>query len=274
MSAAAPVNLTGVPETMLWTLHNRATEARRPDALLRDPECLRIYDSIDYDFARSFGRPDTSHPMRSLVFDGAVRPWIAAHPGGAVVELGAGLETQLSRVDDGQINWFCVDVPEALAVRERFLPPSERCRFVPRSALDLAWLDDVDGARGVFVSAQGLLMYFEEAEVKRLILAIVQRFPGVELMFDTIPRWFSRKTLRGFRKTRAYQAPPMPWGIGQDEVGPLLRGLSSRVKDVRTQPYGILRGPGVLLMKLSTCVPLIRNAAPAIVHVRTHTSLS
>jgi len=198
---ASPVNLSGVPETMLWTLHNRASEVRRPDAFLHDPECLRIYESIDYDYARSFGKPDASHPMRSRIFDDAMRPWLAAHPGGTVIELGVGLETQFQRVDDGRVRWLCVDVPEAITVRERFLPPSERCRYIAKSALDLSWLDEVDGARSVFISAQGLFMYFEEADVQHLFVAIAERFASVELMFDTIPRWFSKKTLRGFGKT-------------------------------------------------------------------------
>lgn len=105
------VDLSGVSETMLWTLHNRACEVRRPDSMLHDPDCLRVYDSIDYDFERSFGKPDTSHPMRSRICDAAVRPWMAAHPGGTVVELAAGLETEFQRCDDGQVQWLCVDVP-------------------------------------------------------------------------------------------------------------------------------------------------------------------
>lgn len=36
-------NLTGVPETMLWTLYNRASEARRSKAFLKDPEAVRIF---------------------------------------------------------------------------------------------------------------------------------------------------------------------------------------------------------------------------------------
>ena len=150
----ASINLTGIPETMLWTLHNRANEARRPDAFLRDPDCVRIYEAIAYDFAHNFGRPDGTHPMRSRVFDDVVRPWLTRHPGGTVVELGAGLETQFQRCDDGQVQWICVDVPESIAIRERFLSPTERCRHVARSALDLAWLDEVDPSRGVFITAQ------------------------------------------------------------------------------------------------------------------------
>jgi hypothetical protein len=32
-----PVELQGVPETLLWTLYHRASEARRDDAVLNDP---------------------------------------------------------------------------------------------------------------------------------------------------------------------------------------------------------------------------------------------
>lgn len=263
------VNLTGVPETMLWTLHNRAAEARRPDGLLRDPDCVRIYDALDYDFTRSFGKPDASHPMRSRLFDDALRPWMAAHPGGVVVELAAGLETQFQRCDDGHVRWLCVDVPEAIAVRERFLPATERCRYVAKSALDLTWLDEVDGSKGVFVTAQGLFMYFEEPEVRRLLSSVFERFSDVEVMFDTIPPWFSRKTLEGFDKTAHYRAPPMPWGVRRDDIEPLLRSWSPRIREVVTMNFGLLaRGIGGLVMRLFSSAPGLRNIPPAIAHVK------
>ncbi len=268
-STRGSVHLTGVAETMLWTLHDRAREAMRDDTFLRDPDCVRIYRAISYDYERSFGKPDGSHPMRSRMFDEAVRRWMRAHPGGAVVELAAGLETQFQRVDDGKVNWSCVDVPEAIALRDRFLPPSDRCSYVAQSALDLGWLDEIDASRGVFVSAQGLLMYFEEAQVRRLFCAMVDRWPGVEILFDTIPRWFSKKTLKGFGKTRHYTAPPMPWGVSRDALPALLRGWSSAVTGVEMLPYGTSRGVGLMLIKLFSGLPVLRNALPQIVRVTT-----
>ena len=38
--------LEGVPETLLWTLYHRALEARRPDAVLRDPMAVDLVDRI------------------------------------------------------------------------------------------------------------------------------------------------------------------------------------------------------------------------------------
>jgi O-methyltransferase involved in polyketide biosynthesis len=263
------VNLTGVPETMLWTLHNRASEARRPDGFLRDPDCVRIYDAIAYDYRRSFGKAQQSHAARSRMFDDALRPWLAAHPGGTVVELAAGLETQFARCDDGRVQWVCVDVPESIAVRERFLPPSPRCRHVARSALDLGWLEAIDASRGVFVTAQGLFMYFHQGDVRRLFTALVERFLGVELMFDFIPPWISQRTLKGVNLTRHYRLPPMPWGVRASELEGLLRSWSPRVRTVRTVPYGVLRGPGRAFLQLFATLALLRDAAPGIAHVTT-----
>src|SRR5438045_608077 len=98
-------NLTGVPETMLWTLYNRAIEAKRPDRVLDDPESVRIFDSLDYDFPRSFGDPDGAHPMRAVESDRLLKAWMAKNSGGTVVSLGEGLDTQALRVDDGKVQW-------------------------------------------------------------------------------------------------------------------------------------------------------------------------
>jgi O-methyltransferase involved in polyketide biosynthesis len=253
---------------MLWTLHNRASEARRPDGILRDPDAVRIYASIDYDFTRRFGKPDASHAIRSRVFDDAVKPWLAAHPGATVVELGAGLETQAFRCDDGQACWVCVDVPEAIEVRERFIVPDERWRHLRRSALDESWMDHIDASRGLFVTAQGLLMYFREPDVRRLFVTLLERFPGVELMFDTIPRWFSEKTLKGFHKTKHYQAPAMPWGIDHGEIERTLRAWSPRLADVTLVPLPFYRGVGGLAFPLLQRVPGLRDLTWNIVRAR------
>ncbi|NNH68393.1 class I SAM-dependent methyltransferase [Nocardia uniformis] len=262
------LGLQGIPLTMLWTLHNRASEAKRADGVLSDPECVRIYDSIDFDYLGMFGAPDGTHAVRSARFDSALRQWRAGHPGGVVVELGAGLETQFQRCDDGAVRWLCIDVPEAIDLRERFLPSSQRCRYLPMSALDPAWLDEVDSAEGVFVSAQGLFMYFDADEVREICTAIFDRFADVELMFDTIPPWFSRKTLRGFHRTRNYTAPPMPWGIKRSQVPTTLRAWNPRAMAVSVRSYGPSRGPLAASLPVFERFPLLRDLPPAIARAR------
>lgn len=258
---------------MLWTLHNRASESLRPDGWLHDADAERIYGSIAYDFERSFGRPDGSHATRSVQFDEVVSAWMQRHPGGCVVELGCGLETQWQRIGNDQLDWLCVDVPEAIAIRERYLQAQGRCRHLPLSALDPRWLDAIRPEaveRGVFITAQGLLMYFEPDEVRRLLQTIAARLPAAELMFDTIPPWFSRKTTssRGLWRTRHYRTPPMPWGIAPSQIEPCLRAWLPGLADLSLQPYRRFRGFPASLMPWLGRLPGLSNALPLMVHLR------
>jgi hypothetical protein len=36
----------GVSATTLWTLHNRGTEAKRSDGVIRDPRAATLFDAI------------------------------------------------------------------------------------------------------------------------------------------------------------------------------------------------------------------------------------
>ena len=259
--------LAGVSETMLWSLHNRASEAKRPDGVLVDPESVHIQSAIDYDFARHFGDPLGSLAARAVEIDRTVRSWLERHPEGIVVSLGEGLETQGRRVDNGRMRWLSVDLPDAIRLRERFLAPTHRFRHIAASALDPVWMDAVDPSSGVFIVAQGLLMYLAPERVRQLFASIADRFPGSELVFDTIPRWFSHLTLLGLNQTASYRLPSMPWGINRDEVEPTLRRWHPRVATVAFLSYRSPRGLPRLFAGMTSQIPVARHRVPSLVHV-------
>ncbi|RMX07095.1 class I SAM-dependent methyltransferase [Allofranklinella schreckenbergeri] len=250
--------LSDVPETMLWTLHNRASEAARPDGCIRDPQCLEIYRAIDYDYERSFGRADPSHGVRSQLCDARLREFLAEHPDGVIVNLGEGLETQRFRIDAPQALWLSIDLPEAIAVRERFIQPDAQHLHIARSALDTAWFDAVPPGRAVFICAQGLFMYLREQEVAQLVSAMAARFPGAILMFDYLNRALSRRTLsqRGWMKTRHYRTPPMPWGIDRDQLAPSFSRWIGQPVKVHNVTFLFPRGPLRWLIPLLEKTPL------------------
>ena len=217
-------NLTGIPETMLWTLHNRASEAMREDGCIHDLHCLDIYNALDYDYERHFGKADGSHGVRSMLFDQYLRDFLIKHPDGVIVNLGEGLETQRYRIDAPQALWFSIDLPEAIDIRERFIKPDKQHIHIRKSALDISWFDDIPAYRPVFITAQGLFMYFSEAQMAAFIHALAQRFPGTRLMFDYLNTFLSKRTMsdKGWMKTPLYRTPPMPWGINRRDLAPTL----------------------------------------------------
>jgi O-methyltransferase involved in polyketide biosynthesis len=259
--------LGGVSETMLWSLHNRACEAKRDDGILVDPDSIVIHAAMDYDFDGRFGEPGGSLAMRAAAIDRALRLWLETHPDGLVVSLGEGLETQARRVDNGRMRWLSVDLPDAIRLRERFLPQTDRFRHLALSALDESWMDAVDASSGVFIVAQGLLMYLDRPLVRRLLSGIAERFPGADLIFDVVPLWFSHLTVMGLQQTPQYRLPAMPWGIGRESIAATLQGWHWRFADCVFLDYGAPRGWPLLLTRAMHEIPSARHELPCLVHV-------
>jgi O-methyltransferase involved in polyketide biosynthesis len=262
--------LSGVPETTLWTLHNRATEARRPDGDLHDPWAVAALDALSYPYAERFGRPSQIHALRARCFDAALRVFLDAHPGAQVVALGEGLQTTYWRLGEPDVDWYSVDLPEVLDLRRRLLPPADRVHALALSALDRTWMDAVetDPPTSTIVTAEGLLMYFTREQALGLLRDLADRFPGGQLIFDTIPPWFSRRTLRGLDLTPAYRAPAMPWGIRVPDVLALPREVPrlAGVDDLGLPPgRGFFRGP---VIRAVSVLPVLGAPRPGLFRAR------
>lgn len=218
--------LSGVSETALLTLQVRASEARRPDAIIDDPMAVGLVDKIDYDFAK-FGyarRQDMA--IRALAFDDATRTYLRDHPAATVVALAEGLQTSFWRLSaggaGGKFRWLTVDLPPIVELRNKLLPQSDRVEVAAQSALDYGWMDRVDTSDGVFITAEGLLMYLQPTEAMALITECAKRFPGGAMMFDLPPSWFAWIARRGMRTSTRYKVPPMPFSMSASEAARLV----------------------------------------------------
>ena len=204
--------LDGVAETLLWTLRNRAEESQHPGSSFTDPWSVRLYETIRYDYAR-FGKPSQVHALRAAAVDRETRAYLDGHPRATVVALGEGLQTTYWRLGRPDVPWLSVDLAPVHDLRARLLPVEPRIDPLPASALDRSWMDRVDPAHGVFICAEGLFMYFDREDVMSLIADCAARFPGGRLFFDSIPALLSARTLKGWKLSDRYTAPPMPFSL-------------------------------------------------------------
>lgn len=259
MTAKAKAELTGVSETALLTLYSRAQEARRPDGLIDDPMAVRLVDGIDYDFTK-FGTTRQDMAIRANTFDRQCREYLGRHPEATVVALAEGLQTSFWRLDaalpDARFRWLTVDFEPVIELRRRLLPASERVELLAQSALDYSWMDRVDADKGVFITAEGLLMYLQPSESLGLIRECAQRFPGGRMMFDLAPKWFTGLANRGWLKTsRRYTVPGMPFSMTPAEAATLID--IPGVRTVREIPLA----PGrTSLMKMLVALTHVHSA--------------
>ena len=182
-------NLQGISETLLMTLYVRARESQRPDALIRDEKAVAMVHQISCDFSRlRMQRHDEiAVIMRMRKFDHHVRDFLVRNPNGVVVHIGCGLDTRFERVDNGSVDWFDLDMPDVMELR-RELVNSECSRYhtLATSVFEDGWFEEVYRykPRPFLFVAEGVLPYFEEAQVKSLFLKLRDHFPGSELVCD------------------------------------------------------------------------------------------
>ncbi len=188
MQTKPALNMQSVQATMLLPLWGRAEYSLQNPEVLKDDEAI---NDCDYDFsalAKSFGEyAGICYIVRARKIDDTVQAFISRHPNATIVNIGAGLDTTFSRVDNGKIKWYNLDLPDAIAFRQTLIPDSERNICIAKSFFDMTWFDDIDFNKddGIFFVAGGVFHYFREDELKAVVAAMATRFPAGELYFDT-----------------------------------------------------------------------------------------
>jgi O-methyltransferase involved in polyketide biosynthesis len=181
--------LDGVSETLLITLYTRAVESQRPDGLIKDEKAVELVKNMDFDFSRLKlqGHDQAGVIMRMRHFDQKAREFMARNSQSVVVHIGCGLDTRFERVDDGRVQWYDLDLPDVIELRKKLIGrEGGRYHLLGASAFDDAWLETVSrrGKPAYLFMAEGVLPYFEEAQVKALVLKLRDHFPGAELVCD------------------------------------------------------------------------------------------
>lgn len=182
------VDLGNVQKTLFLPLWGRAQETQKADPLLVDPLAVEVMNRVDFDFtaiaANMSPLSQFAWIQRSRLGDVAIRNFLEEHPGGTIVNIGCGLDTTFSRVDNGKLLWYDLDLSDVIALRRQFIPETGRSKTIAASFLDENWPNEIIVHDGVFWICCGVFYYFTEAEVKGFLKRLTDRFPGSEIFFD------------------------------------------------------------------------------------------
>lgn len=185
------VELGPAQETLLIPLYGRAREMQRSRPWMRDERAVELVDSIDYDFSKFSGPTLTGSVLRAAFFDHWVGQFLADHPDGTVVEIGAGLNTRYERLDNGRAHWLELDLPDAIELRRRFFEDTDRRTMLAGSVTDPDWEPVAAAMPGPWcLVSEAVLIYVAEDGVRDVVSRVADGFPGSTLLMDTWGQWF------------------------------------------------------------------------------------
>ena len=185
-----------VQETLIIPLYSRKLCSRLYPNLYRDETAVRLINEIDYDFSvaeknsrslmQRFGALEVAMRQNDLAWE--VRDCLKDHPKAAVVNLGCGLDSTGRSCDNGSCKIYNLDFPNVIAVRNELLPAGEREKNIPCDLNNTKWFEKIDASGGAIFFASGVFYYFLTEQVKALVQAMANAFPGGVLVFDAANR--------------------------------------------------------------------------------------
>jgi len=206
MSKDFSLDSGSIEETMLGPLWARATYSKLYPEILDDKQAIKIIEKLDYDFTEISNFLEEWRSLGLLVrakgFDEAIKKYIENFPNSTVVNVGCGLDTTFSRVDNNTIKWYNLDLPNAIKYRNQYIGETPRSKNISKSVFDYSWIDDIEFTpeNGIIFFAGGFIYYFEKEEIRNLIISLAENFPGGEFIFEAISKLATRVLNRRARK--------------------------------------------------------------------------
>ncbi|OBH07055.1 methyltransferase [Mycobacterium sp. E2699] len=186
-------------ESLFLTLGGRALDSRLPRPFLGDTMADEILTKVGYDLARFPALTTKFLDPRSRVFDISVRAktlddlvrlFISDHPDAVVLDLGAGLDTRIFRIDPPPtVAWYDIDFPEVIALRSRVVPQHGNAHSIGADLTDPHWLDDVPSSRPAVIVGDGLIAFLTQDGFVSLLDRLVGHFPSGEVAFNLYTRY-------------------------------------------------------------------------------------
>jgi O-methyltransferase involved in polyketide biosynthesis len=211
MSIALP-EFTPTQESLFLTLGSRALDSRLPRPFLGDTMADEILATIGYDLEKFPQLTTRLLDRRSRVFDAAVRAkvldemvrrFVLRQPDGLVLDLGAGLDGRISRVNPPpNVQWYDVDFPRVIALRRQLLPQPANVYNIGADLTDPDWLGDIPRERPAMIVADGLVLFLRQDDFVSLLNRLTAHFPGGELALNAYTTW----AIWMFKHSRAMSA--------------------------------------------------------------------
>ncbi|EWM54793.1 hypothetical protein RF007C_10670 [Ruminococcus flavefaciens 007c] len=177
------LKLGDVQTTALIPLAVKANETLRKNARIKDGKAVEIIRTLNIDTAQY--DKFMSHEgviARTIMLDRQLKDIIKRNPDTVIVNVGAGFDDRFSRMDNGKILWFDLDLPDAISARKKAFPERDRVTMIAGSALEDDWCEQVrkslEGRKSkpVFI-AEGLFMYLTIEQIRTFLEVLKNNFP-------------------------------------------------------------------------------------------------
>ena len=252
-------NLLPISETLFIPLVARAKESAKDNPIISDKKSVEILNTMKLEDKITDGGTISTLGIlsRTKIIDDEVKGILSKDANTMIINLGAGLDTRITRIDNGLLKWYDLDLPDVIQFRRQFFSEDERIQTIPKSVLDITWMEEIHPYKNgrVIIIAEGLLMYFPKEDVSKILALLANHFPGADMFFDVVHSYFINKKI----------SSTFLWGVDNAKD---IKKLHPAVELVQSWSAGnLLKERQPIILKLLNILPATKNRSQ-ILHIR------
>lgn len=177
--------MNNVNKTLYIPLYGKAFVSRK-GVILKDAKAEEIWAAEGFPLKGKTRSKWLAYymGMRAAVFDRWVRAQMDADADTVILQIGCGMDSRIERVGTRGHAWYDVDFPEVIRERRRFYRESDTYRMIESDAREKEWLQALPKGRNAIVVMEGVSMYFQPEELKRLLRELCGYFAEVRVLMD------------------------------------------------------------------------------------------
>ena len=177
--------MNSVNKTLYIPLYGKAYVSRK-GIILNDKKAEEIWSAEGFELKGKSKSKWLAYymGMRSAVFDQWLLEEMKKDNGAVVLHIGCGMDSRVIRVGtDGHL-WYDIDFPSVIEERKKYYVEDELYHMIEADVRQQNWLEAVPKAKHAIIVMEGVSMYFEPQELRKVLEQISTHFATVNLLMD------------------------------------------------------------------------------------------
>ncbi|MBO6213940.1 MAG: class I SAM-dependent methyltransferase [Lachnospiraceae bacterium] len=122
--------------------------------------------------------------MRSAVFDRWLMEQLTSTENSTVLHIGCGMDSRICRINSTNRSWYDVDFPDVIRERKKYYSENAGYHMLAADVRDTDWITNLPAAQNAIICMEGVSMYIQPDQLKRLLGRIVDHFSNVRILMD------------------------------------------------------------------------------------------
>lgn len=177
--------MNSVNKTLYIPLYGKAYVSKK-GIILKDSMAEKIWEAESFPLKGKSKSKWLAYymGMRSAVFDKWVKEQMGEQSEAIVLHIGCGMDSRIERVGTTGVQWYDVDFPDVIAERRKYYQESDTYHMIESDARNQEWINTLPKADSAIVVMEGVSMYFEPQELKKLLKALGNYFGKMNILMD------------------------------------------------------------------------------------------